>query len=75
MTVRWTKPGLHPEYIHVHQDGRMRVFVDELLHGNVSLKIFSVKRSDEGKYRVFVPSIRQEAFMFPSSYVWLLELC
>uniref|UniRef100_A0A3B5BHL9 Ig-like domain-containing protein n=1 Tax=Stegastes partitus TaxID=144197 RepID=A0A3B5BHL9_9TELE len=61
MTVNWTRPGLDPKYIHVHQDGRLlyesqnpsyhfrtRVFVEELPHGNVSLKIFTVKRSDEG---------------------------
>uniref|UniRef100_A0A3B4XAF8 Ig-like domain-containing protein n=1 Tax=Seriola lalandi dorsalis TaxID=1841481 RepID=A0A3B4XAF8_SERLL len=67
--MEWIKPGLHPKYIHVHQDGRLeyqtqnpsynfrtRLFVDELEQGNVSMKIFSVKLSDEGKYRCYIPA-------------------
>ncbi|XP_044040999.1 butyrophilin subfamily 3 member A3-like [Siniperca chuatsi] len=73
-TVVWTKPGLDPEYIHVHQDGRLlyqlqnpsyhnrtRLFVEELTNGNVSMKIFRVKISDAGKYFCFLPSIHEEA--------------
>ncbi|XP_018558874.1 butyrophilin-like protein 2 isoform X1 [Lates calcarifer] len=73
-TVEWTRPGLDPEYVHVHQDGRLlhqiqnpsysrrtRLFVDELEHGNVSMKIFKVKLSDEGTYRCFIPSVQKEA--------------
>ncbi|XP_038588572.1 putative selection and upkeep of intraepithelial T-cells protein 1 homolog [Micropterus salmoides] len=73
-TVVWTKPGLDPEYIHLHQDGRLmyqsqnpsynyrtRLFVDELIKGNVSLKIFSVKISDAGKYFCFLQSLQKEA--------------
>uniref|UniRef100_A0A3P9DSI5 Ig-like domain-containing protein n=1 Tax=Maylandia zebra TaxID=106582 RepID=A0A3P9DSI5_9CICH len=60
--------------VHLHKDGRLvyenqnpsyhfrtRVFVDELIKGNVSLKIFKVKLSDEGTYRCFIPWIREEA--------------
>ncbi|XP_042258185.1 butyrophilin subfamily 1 member A1-like [Thunnus maccoyii] len=75
-TVEWTKPGLDPEYIHVHQDGRLvhqsqnpsyyfrtRLFVDELINGNVSMKIFTVKISDAGKYKCFLPSIQTQGFI------------
>ncbi|XP_071315713.1 butyrophilin subfamily 1 member A1-like [Trachinotus anak] len=74
--VEWTKPGLDPQYVHVHQDGRLlyeiqnpsynfrtRLFVDELEQGNVSMKIFRVRVSDEGKYRCFIPSVQEEAFV------------
>ncbi|XP_073331654.1 uncharacterized protein [Pagrus major] len=75
-TVEWTKPGLDPEYIHVHQDGRLvyqsqnplynyrtALFVDQLINGNVSMKLFRVKTSDAGKYKCFLPSLWKEAFI------------
>ncbi|XP_051799766.1 butyrophilin subfamily 1 member A1-like [Acanthochromis polyacanthus] len=74
MTVMWTRPSLDPKYIHVHQDGRLlyesqnptysyrtRVFVDELVHGNVSMSIFKAKISDEGQFWCSIPSIQKEA--------------
>ncbi|XP_039883278.1 butyrophilin-like protein 10 [Simochromis diagramma] len=73
-TVNWIKPGLDPDVVHLHKDGRLvfenqnpsyhfrtRVFVDELIKGNFSLKIFNVKLSDEGTYRCSIPWIREEA--------------
>ncbi|CAI5681926.1 unnamed protein product [Oreochromis niloticus] len=73
-TVNWIKPGLDPNVVHLHKDGqlvfenqhpsyhfRTRVFEDELIKGNVSLKIFKVKLSDEGTYRCSIPWIREEA--------------
>ncbi|XP_045922951.1 butyrophilin subfamily 1 member A1-like [Micropterus dolomieu] len=73
-TVVWTKPGLDPKYIHVHQDGRLMfeppnpsynfrttLFLDEMMRGNVFLKLSSVKISDAGKYFCFLPSIKKEA--------------
>ncbi|XP_049424575.1 butyrophilin subfamily 2 member A1-like isoform X3 [Epinephelus fuscoguttatus] len=73
-TVEWTRPGLDPEYVHVHQDGRLvhqsqnplyhyrtALFVDQLINGNVSLNLFRVKISDAGKYKCFLPSLRKEA--------------
>ncbi|XP_038558283.1 butyrophilin subfamily 3 member A2-like isoform X1 [Micropterus salmoides] len=73
-TVVWTRPGLEPEYVHVHKDGRLifqrqnpsyhyrtRLFADELMKGNVSLKIFSVKISDAGRYYCFLESMQKEA--------------
>uniref|UniRef100_A0A671UV75 Ig-like domain-containing protein n=1 Tax=Sparus aurata TaxID=8175 RepID=A0A671UV75_SPAAU len=75
-TVEWTKPGLDPEYIHVHQDGRLvyqsqnplynyrtALFVDQLINGNVSMKIFKVKISDAGKYKCFLPSLWKDSFI------------
>uniref|UniRef100_A0A4W6D4Y1 Ig-like domain-containing protein n=1 Tax=Lates calcarifer TaxID=8187 RepID=A0A4W6D4Y1_LATCA len=75
-TVEWTKPGLDPEFVHVHEDGRLlheiqnpsyyyrtRLFVDELEHGNVSMKIFEVKLSDEGTYRCSLPVVQEEVFV------------
>ncbi|XP_050925615.1 butyrophilin subfamily 1 member A1 isoform X2 [Lates calcarifer] len=75
-TVEWTKPGLDPEFVHVHEDGRLlheiqnpsyyyrtRLFVDELEHGNVSMKIFKVKLSDEGTYRCSLPVVQEEVFV------------
>ncbi|XP_038588573.1 butyrophilin subfamily 1 member A1-like [Micropterus salmoides] len=72
--VVWAKPGLEPEYIHIRQDGRLMdehqnpsyrfrtaLFVDELIKGNVFLKIFSVKISDAGKYFCFLQSMQKEA--------------
>ncbi|XP_071315006.1 uncharacterized protein [Trachinotus anak] len=75
-TVEWTRPGLDPEYIHVHQDGRLvyqsqnplynyrtALFVDQLINGNVSLKLLNVKISDAGRYKCFLPWLWKEAFI------------
>ncbi|XP_073330880.1 putative selection and upkeep of intraepithelial T-cells protein 1 homolog isoform X2 [Pagrus major] len=72
--VVWSRPGLIPEYVHFHQDGRLlfekqnpsyflrtRLFMDELPRGNVSMKIFNVKISDAGKYFCNLPSMKKEA--------------
>uniref|UniRef100_A0A4W6DXB4 Ig-like domain-containing protein n=1 Tax=Lates calcarifer TaxID=8187 RepID=A0A4W6DXB4_LATCA len=71
-TVEWTRS----EFVHVHEDGRLlheiqnpsyyyrtRLFVDELEHGNVSMKIFEVKLSDEGTYRCSLPVVQEEVFV------------
>ncbi|KAG7233539.1 hypothetical protein INR49_006890 [Caranx melampygus] len=72
-TVVWTNLGLDPKYIHIHEEGlkywlqhlsyknRTQVFVEELERGNVSMKIFKVKVSDEGKYRCHIASVQEEA--------------
>uniref|UniRef100_A0A667ZMR2 Ig-like domain-containing protein n=1 Tax=Myripristis murdjan TaxID=586833 RepID=A0A667ZMR2_9TELE len=72
----WTREDLDPEFVHVHQGGRLVVqeqnpqyknrtvlFVDELKNGNVSLKLFRVTISDEGRYRCFIPSIGRGDFI------------
>uniref|UniRef100_A0A671TPE6 Ig-like domain-containing protein n=1 Tax=Sparus aurata TaxID=8175 RepID=A0A671TPE6_SPAAU len=73
-TLLWTKPGLFPKYIHVHRAGRPMVmgqnpsyynrtalFVDQLMNGNVSLKLFRVKLSDAGRYTCIIDSKKMEA--------------
>uniref|UniRef100_A0A671TPF3 Ig-like domain-containing protein n=1 Tax=Sparus aurata TaxID=8175 RepID=A0A671TPF3_SPAAU len=70
----WTKPGLDPKYIHVHEAGRpmlmnqnrsyynrTALFVDQLMNGNVSLKLFRVKLSDAGRYTCIIDSKKMEA--------------
>ncbi|KAM3590442.1 uncharacterized protein V6R79_009637 [Siganus canaliculatus] len=73
-TVEWSKPGLDPESVHYHEDGRPKfeeqnpsysfrteLFVDDMKTGNVSVKIFDVEKSDSGIYKCFLPSIKKEA--------------
>ncbi|XP_030286024.1 CD276 antigen-like [Sparus aurata] len=70
----WTKPGLDQKYIHVHRAGRpmlmdqnpsyynrTALFVDQLMNGNVSLKLFRVKLSDAGRYTSIIDSKKMEA--------------
>ena len=70
----WTKPGLFPKYIHKLEDGRPQLmgqnpsyylrtalFVDQLMNGNVSLKLFRVKLSDAGRYTCIIDSKKMEA--------------
>ncbi|KAM3591086.1 uncharacterized protein V6R79_022086 [Siganus canaliculatus] len=73
-TVEWSKPGLDPESVHYHENGRLkfkeqnplysfrtRLFMDDMKTGNVSMKIFKVEESDSGIYKCFLPSIKKEA--------------
>uniref|UniRef100_A0A671TR17 Ig-like domain-containing protein n=1 Tax=Sparus aurata TaxID=8175 RepID=A0A671TR17_SPAAU len=70
----WTRPGLDPKYIHVQRAGRpmlmnqnrsyynrTALFVDQLMNGNVSLKLFRVKLSDAGRYTCIIDSKKMEA--------------
>uniref|UniRef100_A0A7N6A2Q4 Ig-like domain-containing protein n=1 Tax=Anabas testudineus TaxID=64144 RepID=A0A7N6A2Q4_ANATE len=75
--IEWTRPDLLPcirGSVHTHEDGRFlyeeqissynnrtRLFADQLINGNVSLKVSRVTPSDTGKYRCYLPSIHQEA--------------
>nr|XP_046237034.1 butyrophilin subfamily 3 member A2-like [Scatophagus argus] len=73
-TVVWTKPSLDPVFIHVYQSGRLvheaqhpsyryrtTLFEDQLVNGNVSLKLFRVKLSDAGTYVCSIQSMETEA--------------
>uniref|UniRef100_A0A7N6BI59 Ig-like domain-containing protein n=1 Tax=Anabas testudineus TaxID=64144 RepID=A0A7N6BI59_ANATE len=76
MRIEWTRPDLLPcirGSVHTHEDGRFlyeeqipsynnrsSLFVDQLINGNVSLKVSRVTPSDTGKYRCYLPSIHQE---------------
>ncbi|KAM8747567.1 butyrophilin subfamily 2 member A1-like isoform 1-T1 [Acanthopagrus schlegelii] len=68
MTLEWTRPDLNDIFVHVRrasQDivrvqhpsftGRTSVSIDELKHGNVSLKLSKVKPSDAGRYQCYIP--------------------
>ena len=68
MTLEWTRPDLKPIFVHVRRSGqdnvriqhpsfknRTSVSIDDLKHGNVSLKLSKVKPSDAGRYQCYIP--------------------
>uniref|UniRef100_A0A671TPY4 Ig-like domain-containing protein n=1 Tax=Sparus aurata TaxID=8175 RepID=A0A671TPY4_SPAAU len=70
MTLEWTRPDLNHIFIHVRRSGqellrskhpsykgRTSVSIDELKHGNVSLKLSKVKPSDAGRYQCYIPKL------------------
>ncbi|CAK6976824.1 butyrophilin subfamily 3 member A1-like, partial [Scomber scombrus] len=74
MTVEWARPDLNPRFVLVWRDGveleskkhlsfkgRTSVFIDELEHGNISLKLSKVKLSDQGTYRCFIPQLNKDS--------------
>ncbi|KAM3590928.1 uncharacterized protein V6R79_019004 [Siganus canaliculatus] len=74
MTVTWIKPSLDSKYIHVLKDGRQHwihqnesyrhrtlMFTDELVNGNLSLKLFRVTPVHAGSYECSVSSFPEEA--------------
>uniref|UniRef100_A0A3B5AW58 Ig-like domain-containing protein n=1 Tax=Stegastes partitus TaxID=144197 RepID=A0A3B5AW58_9TELE len=76
VTVEWARPDLDPRFVYVSrigQDlehmknpaykGRTSMFIDELKHGNISLKLSKVKQADAGRYRCFIPETRKDTFM------------
>ncbi|XP_078132726.1 V-set domain-containing T-cell activation inhibitor 1-like [Sander vitreus] len=67
------RPDLNPRFVHVWRsgkelvskkhksfEGRTSLFVDELMFGNISLKLSKVKLADRGTYRCFVPALDRE---------------
>ncbi|XP_062301170.1 selection and upkeep of intraepithelial T-cells protein 5-like [Scomber scombrus] len=74
MTVEWARPDLNPRFVLVWRDGveleskkhlsfkgRTSVFIDDLEHGNISLKLSKVKLSDQGTYRCFIPQLNKDS--------------
>uniref|UniRef100_A0A3Q1EJC1 Ig-like domain-containing protein n=1 Tax=Acanthochromis polyacanthus TaxID=80966 RepID=A0A3Q1EJC1_9TELE len=73
MTVEWARPDLNPRFVlvwrgaelalkkNVLYSNRTSVFTDELKHGNISLKLSSVKLSDQGTYRCFVVELGRDS--------------
>uniref|UniRef100_A0A672ZBA8 Ig-like domain-containing protein n=1 Tax=Sphaeramia orbicularis TaxID=375764 RepID=A0A672ZBA8_9TELE len=70
MTVEWIRPDLEPRFVHVWRDGvdlqsksnsryrgRTSVSTDRLSSGDVSLRLSTVRLSDEGTYRCFIPHL------------------
>ncbi|XP_029932751.1 butyrophilin subfamily 2 member A2-like [Myripristis murdjan] len=75
-TVEWARPDLEPRFVHVWRgrqdfladqnpsyEGRTSLFTDKLKDGDISLKLSKVKLSDEGKYRCFIPTLKQDSFV------------
>uniref|UniRef100_A0A667Z6P3 Ig-like domain-containing protein n=1 Tax=Myripristis murdjan TaxID=586833 RepID=A0A667Z6P3_9TELE len=73
MTVEWARPDLEPRFVHVLHDGleldekkyhlymgRTSLLNNQLMYGDVSLKLATVKLSDEGKYKCFIPTLSKE---------------
>uniref|UniRef100_A0A3B5AAH1 Butyrophilin subfamily 3 member A2-like Ig-C domain-containing protein n=1 Tax=Stegastes partitus TaxID=144197 RepID=A0A3B5AAH1_9TELE len=90
VTVEWARPDLDPRFVYVSrigQDlehmknpaykGRTSMFIDELKHGNISLKLSKVKQADAGRYRCFIPETRKDTFMdlFSHSVQTLILSC
>ncbi|XP_059210492.1 butyrophilin subfamily 3 member A2-like [Centropristis striata] len=75
MTLEWTRLGLSLKLVNVWRDGRdldtrspsyrgrTFLFTDELKKGNISLKLSTVKPSDTGRYKCFIPEINKESFI------------
>ncbi|XP_035531003.1 uncharacterized protein LOC118337950 [Morone saxatilis] len=73
-TVEWTRPDLSPRFVHVWRDGveleakkhpsyvgRVSLSINKLKHGDISLRLYKVKLSDEGIYRCFIPTLNRES--------------
>uniref|UniRef100_A0A3Q2W1D5 Ig-like domain-containing protein n=1 Tax=Haplochromis burtoni TaxID=8153 RepID=A0A3Q2W1D5_HAPBU len=69
MTVEWSKPDLKPDPSDrlsrevpdmkmASYFRRTELFMDDMKHGNVSLKILNVSEEDNGRYRCFIPKLR-----------------
>ncbi len=74
LTIEWSRPDLNPRFVHVWRDGvelntkkhpsyegRTLVAINKLKHGDISLKLYKVKVSDEGTYRCFTPTLNRES--------------
>nr|XP_024655470.1 myelin-oligodendrocyte glycoprotein-like [Maylandia zebra] len=59
------------EYVHLYRDRqevpdmkmasyfrRTELFMDDMKHGNISLKILNVSKEDNGRYRCFIPKLQ-----------------
>ena len=73
-TVEWTRLDLMPQYVYLLQDGlvvtdylnplykyRTSVSADKMSHGNLSMKMSSVRLSDQGTYKCNVPNLSSGA--------------
>uniref|UniRef100_A0A8P4G326 Ig-like domain-containing protein n=1 Tax=Dicentrarchus labrax TaxID=13489 RepID=A0A8P4G326_DICLA len=73
-TLEWKRSDLKPIFIHVWragQDlikernpsykGRTSLFINELKHGNISLKLSKVQRSDQGTYECDLPLLQKQS--------------
>ena len=71
-TLEWTKRDLDPIFVYVHRSGqdlvnvknpsyrgRTSLFINELKHGNISLKLSKVQLSDQGTYYCGIPLLNK----------------
>uniref|UniRef100_A0A8C5G0I4 Ig-like domain-containing protein n=1 Tax=Gouania willdenowi TaxID=441366 RepID=A0A8C5G0I4_GOUWI len=67
LTVEWSRTdrSTRPQYVHIYRNrrevstiSRTRLFVEQLGHGNISLKVLNVSAEDGGAYRCFIPKLR-----------------
>ncbi|KAF1380943.1 hypothetical protein PFLUV_G00169310 [Perca fluviatilis] len=76
LTLEWTRSDLDPRFVHVWRsgkelvskkhksfEGRTSLFLDELMFGNISLKLSKVKLADRGTYRCFIPALDKQSFV------------
>uniref|UniRef100_A0A3P9AUL0 Ig-like domain-containing protein n=1 Tax=Maylandia zebra TaxID=106582 RepID=A0A3P9AUL0_9CICH len=61
LTVEWSKPNLKPDLSDEYMASyfrRTELFMDDMKHGNISLKILNVSEEDNGRYRCFIPKLQ-----------------
>uniref|UniRef100_A0A8C4EEV6 Ig-like domain-containing protein n=1 Tax=Dicentrarchus labrax TaxID=13489 RepID=A0A8C4EEV6_DICLA len=76
MTLEWMRSDLNSIFVYVWRDGqdlvhtkhpsykeRTSLSIDELKHGNISLKLTDVKLSDEGRYQCYIPKLNIQSFV------------
>uniref|UniRef100_A0A3Q2X3Z9 Ig-like domain-containing protein n=1 Tax=Haplochromis burtoni TaxID=8153 RepID=A0A3Q2X3Z9_HAPBU len=74
--LEWTRSDLNPRFVHVWRSGqdlvntrnpsyrgRTSLFINELKHGNISLKLSRVKLSDKGTYECSIPLMGKNYFV------------
>lgn len=77
MIVEWKRSDLQVEIVHVwhagQEDiedvkhpsyrGRTSLFIDELKHGNISMKLSKIRLSDKRQYECYIPDLKKQMFI------------
>lgn len=76
MTIEWGRNDLNPRFVYVWHDGRelltdqneaytgrASLDINKLKQGDISLRLSTVKVSDNGTYRCYLPKQSQEYFI------------
>ncbi|XP_051285365.1 butyrophilin subfamily 3 member A3-like [Dicentrarchus labrax] len=76
MTMEWGRPDLEPRFVYVWHDGQellvtqnqaykgsASLSIDRLKLGDLSLNLYRVTISDNGRYRCFIPKLDEEYFV------------